>query len=230
MPTDGPRAGPWAAAAIRSLLRLGAIVLFAYGIHLLIGWTMTALEDAHLGMRMGLLTLLIVVYAVLIALPFVPGVEIGLSLLAIEGGRIAPFVYLAAVAGLYLAFSAGQWMPYRRLRRAFEDLRLHRACALLDRTQPLSRSERLALLRDRAPKWIRPFALRYRYLLLGLLVNLPGNSLIGGGGGILFVAGLSRLFHPVTLAATLAIAVLPVPLTVWLFDIDLLSLAQNLTR
>ncbi|MGB3315212.1 MAG: hypothetical protein WBB85_12430, partial [Albidovulum sp.] len=54
------------------------------------------------------------------------------------------------------------------------------------------------------------------YVLLALLINLPGNSLLGGGGGILLLAGMSRLFSPLATLATVAIAVAPVPILVYL--------------
>lgn len=170
-----------------------------------------------------MMVILLVVYAVLIAIPFVPGVEIGLSLLVMEGAWIAPFIYLSTFAGLMLAYAAGELFPYPRLHRALHDLRLHKACRLLEAFHPLPRDQRLAVLRDRAPRWLRPFVSRYRYVLLAALVNLPGNAILGGGGGILFVAGFSRLFTPMGAAITLALAVMPVPLAVWLFGINLLG-------
>jgi hypothetical protein len=65
---------------------------------------------------------------------------------------------------------------------------------------------------------------RYRYALIAMAVNLPGNALIGGGGSILFVAGLSRLFRPWAMAGTIALAVAPVPLMIWGFDINLMAM------
>lgn len=62
---------------------------------------------------------------------------------------------------------------------------------------------------------------RHRYLFLAALINLSGNALVGGGGSILFLAGLSRLFRPFGVALTLALAVLPVPLAIWTFGLNL---------
>jgi hypothetical protein len=64
---------------------------------------------------------------------------------------------------------------------------------------------------------------RFRYVALALLINLPGSSLIGGGGGILLLAGLSGLFLPKATFLTLALAVAPVPLLVWLIGPGILS-------
>lgn len=208
-------------AICRILLRLGAVLLIAFGIHQLMGWVtgLALFEDNRL--RMGMLVAFLVAYALLISVPFVPGVEIGLSLMVMEGAWIAPFIYISTVAGLSLAYGIGEWVPYARLHRVFEDLRLKKACHLLEAAQPLSRAQRLEVLGARAPAWLRPMATRYRYVLLGILVNVPGNAVLGGGGGILFTAGLSRLFLPMQTLLTILIAVAPVPLAVWVFNIDL---------
>ncbi len=218
---DRPTLWARCGAICRVILRLGAILLFAYALHLLMGWVtgLELLEDDRL--RIGMLVAFLVAYALLIAVPFVPGVEIGLSLMMMEGPWIAPLIYSSTVAGLVLAYAGGEWVPYARLHRIFEDLRLMKACRLLETVEPLSRTARLDALRARSPAWLRPLATRYRYVLLAILVNLPGNVVLGGGGGILFTAGLSRLFLPVQTIMTLLLAVAPVPLAVWLFDIDL---------
>jgi hypothetical protein len=43
------------------------------------------------------------------------------------------------------------------------------------------------------------------------LINMPGNSLIGGGGGIAMAAGYSRAFSYPAFLACAAVAVAPVP-------------------
>ena len=78
-------------------------------------------------------------------------------------------------------------------------------------------------LEDSVPRWARRWVLRRRYLVLALLVNLPGNSLIGGGGGILLAAGLSRLFQPVAVALTMLLATAPLPLAVMLIGPGILG-------
>ena len=199
----------------RAALRLGAVGAVAWAVHLLVGWVFELAMFEQGGLRLGMLALFLLAFALLIAIPFMPGIEIGLSLLVLEGPSIAPFVYLATLAGLCLAFAAGEWMPHGGLRRTLADLGLRRACMLLDALEPLDRRGRLDLLQQRAPRWLRPLTSRYRYLLVALLVNLPGNALLGGGGGIALSAGFSRVFQPAAMVATFAVAVLPVPLTVW---------------
>ncbi|MBT8409573.1 MAG: hypothetical protein KJN93_08105, partial [Alphaproteobacteria bacterium] len=159
----------------------------------------------------------------LIAVPFVPGVEIGISLMMIEGPGVAPYVYLATVIGLAVAYLCGRYLPYDWLHQVFADLRMWRVCDLLTEIKPLSRERRLTLMRRRLPRWASKIAVDGRYLGLALLFNLPGNSVIGGGGGIAMVAGLSRLFTLRGAVLTIALAVAPVPLAVWYFGIDLLG-------
>lgn len=209
------------AALCRVGLRLLAIGLIAYGAHLLMVWVSGLHLFADDRLRVGMVVAFLVAYAILIAVPFVPGVEIGLTLMAMEGPSIAPLIYLATVLGLCLAYAAGEWIPHARLHRLFADLHLAGACRLLDAVEPLGRAERLDALRNRAPAWLRPLATRFRYVFLAVLVNLPGSGLIGGGGGILFTAGLSRLFLPVQTVLAVMFAVAPVPLAVHVFAIDI---------
>jgi hypothetical protein len=132
---------------------------------------------------------------------------------------VAVLVYLCTVIGLSTAFIAGHLLPTRQIARLFEDLHLHRAGDMLKAIEPLDAGQRLEFLTAKAPSRLVPFLLRHRYLALAIAINLPGNFLIGGGGGICLVAGLSRIFSIPALIATLAAAVAPVPLMVLLFGV-----------
>ena len=171
-------------------------------------------------MRYGLLFLTLGLYAILLAIPFVPGVEIGIGLLILGGAVVAPYVYAATVLGLVLAFLIGQALSHEALRNLVADLRMRRLCGVLDEVLPLSRQERLALLRRKLPSWARPLAGSSRYVLIGCLIALPGSALIGGGGGICLIAGVSRLFSAPAMILTIVLAVAPVPLAIWMFDLD----------
>jgi len=205
----------------RNLVRLCVVAAVAWGLHLGLGWARLRLGTG--GPAGTLMPMLIIgtlaLYALMIAVPFVPGVEIGLALMAIEGPTIAPWIYLATLCGLTLAYAAGALVPYALLYRVLADLRLTRACHLLAHVAPLGPEARLELLRSVTPVRLRPL-LRFRYLVVALLVNIPGNAAAGGGGGILFLAGFSRLFSPLGTVATLALAVAPVPLLYWCFGTD----------
>lgn len=152
------------------------------------------------------------VYIVLMALPFVPGVEIGLGLIMMFGAAIVPLVYLATVVGLVLGFLIGRMVPQRTIVEFLGLIRLRRLRDMLLQLEPLGPRDRLAfLLQSADSRWV-PFLLRHRFAAVMVLLNLPGNALIGGGGGISFVAGFSRLFSLPAFALTVAVAVAPFPL------------------
>jgi len=149
----------------------------------------------------------LVLYTLLIAVPFVPGAELGLVLLALFGATMAGPVWLATVAGLTLAFALGRLVPERVLQRLPFHAGLDRArvavTAAADPTAP--------------PPALAPCAarlLRWRCCGLILLINTPGNTLIGGGGGIAMAAGASRLFAARDFLASAVIAVAPVPVAI----------------
>ncbi|MCP1169307.1 hypothetical protein NHG85_12380, partial [Limimaricola sp. ASW11-118] len=98
-----------------------------------------------------------------------------------------------------------------------------RAGAALGRLRETDPETRMQRLEQSVPRWARGWVLRRRYLLLALLINLPGNSLIGGGGGILLAAGLSRLFRPAPVLLTLVLATAPVPLLLMIVGPGILS-------
>lgn len=209
---------------LRNLLRLALIAATIYALHLLIGWATAKLEaSGNMPLMIGLIAALLIVYALLMALPFAPGIEIGVSLLLLRGAEVAPFVYAATVAGLSLAFLVGRYIPYAWLQATFDDLGLVRAGQLLARVAPLDREARLAVLAERVPRVAHPIVGRGRYLLLAGLLNLPGNVLLGGGGGLAFIAGLSRLYGTTATLAVMALGVLPVPLWVWLYGTGFLQ-------
>lgn len=158
-------------------------------------------------------------YIGLLAIPFVPGAEIGLAMITAFGAAIAPLVYGATVLAMALAYLLGCALPSRILARILSSLRLKRAADLIDRACTLPREKRIALLLDRAPAGLAATALHHRYVALMIAVNVPGNSVIGGGGGIMMLAGLSGVFAPLPTLLAVAIAVSPVPLAVLLLGI-----------
>lgn len=155
-----------------------------------------------------------VAFIALLAMPFVPGAEIGLAMLTAFGAAIAPLVYVSTVLALCLSYTVGRFLPMTALMRLLAALRMHRAADLVARAEPLSRDERLAMLLEGAPPRLVALALRRRYVALALALNVPGNALIGGGGGIALLAGLSGLFAPLPTVLAFAIAVSPVPLAI----------------
>jgi len=154
------------------------------------------------------------IYTALMALPFVPGMEISLALFAAFGSQVAVFVYLATVAALSLSFVIGRLVPIRVLASLFGSLGLHKAEDLVMQLAPLSREQRLEALTVTAPRRLVPWLLKHRYIAIIVALNLPGNALVGGGGGIALLAGISGLFSFPRYLIAIALAVLPVPLFV----------------
>lgn len=203
-------------AAARLVLRIALVVALVALARALILWAHGLMPGVGAGaLPPRMIALLLVAYAVMIALPFVPGIEVGVALLMLEGAWVAPAVWGATVAGLSLAYGAGRLLPERTLSRLMRDAGLNRAANRFDVLMPLDRDQRLALLREGLPRWLQPLAAGGRYLLLAALTNLPGNIALGGGGGLFLFAGFSRLFAPLPTLATAVLAVAPVPLAVW---------------
>jgi hypothetical protein len=205
-----------------ALLLLGAVLANLAGNRLLAYLETTGSTDIQTALT-GMLVVTLVLYAILLAIPFVPGVEIGLFLLMTLGAPVAPYVYFATVIGLAASFLLGRYMPTSLLCRLMGAVGLRRACAFLEKIEPLGQKERMALIRGRMPDWLGPRLVKYRYLVVAVALNVPGNALIGGGGGIALAAGLSRIFSPATTLLTVAVAVSPVALAVYVFGAGILN-------
>jgi len=155
-------------------------------------------------------------YTALMAVPFVPGMEISLALLAAFGHQVAMLIYLATVAALTLSYLIGRLVPVHLIASLFRYLGQHRAEGLVRRLEPLNARQRLETLISQAPKRIVPTLLKHRYIAIAVALNVPGNAIIGGGGGIALLAGISGLFTFPRYLAIVSLAVLPVPLAVML--------------
>lgn len=155
-----------------------------------------------------------VIYIVLMTIPFMPAAEIGLSLLLIFGAKIAFLVYVSTVIALTLAYFIGRLASAELVARTFAVFGLKRAQEFINRLAPLSAQERIAVITHESPTRLTPFLVRHRFLALALLLNLPGNAVIGGGGGIVMLAGMTRMFSFPAYLLTVAVAVAPVPLIV----------------
>jgi len=155
-------------------------------------------------------------YAVLMAIPFVPGMEISLALLAVFGPKVAMAIYAATVAALSLSYLIGRMLPVSLIATLFGSLGLQRAKGLVQSLQPLSAEQRLDVLIEHAPKRVVPVLLKHRYIAIIVALNVPGNAVIGGGGGIALLAGMSGLFMFPRFLASVSLAALPVPLVIML--------------
>lgn len=162
-----------------------------------------------------------IIYTILMALPFVPGAEIGLGVMIILGPKIVPLVYLCTLVSLFSSFILGRLIPDQSLINFLHGLHLRKASSLLTEIEGLDLLQRFDLLIERSPKKFVPFLLKYRYLALFVVINAPGNIVVGCGGGIAMSAGMSRLFEPSLFLLTITIAVSPVPLLLIIFGAHL---------
>ncbi|NNE88170.1 MAG: hypothetical protein HKN27_08850 [Silicimonas sp.] len=153
-----------------------------------------------------------VAFIILAAIPFVPGAEIGFALLLLFGKEVAPLVYLGMVGALVLSYTIARLVPTSVLRGALMWLGLTKASNAVSGLDAASPNERLNMLSRILPSKVGHKLHRYRYMLLAIALNTPGNSLLGGGGGLAFIAGASRFFAfwPFLLAVLCAVAPVPV--------------------
>lgn len=209
MPTPGLSLGR---IVVRVAILIAVLVLATWGAHMVREALNLQIRPDNEQQVHRMIMLGSAAYIGLLALPFVPGAEIGLAMLAAFGAAIAPLIYICTVASMILAYTAGRFLPIDVLRRVLSAMRLHSAADLVARAAPLSGEDRVAMLLEGQSARALRLAVRYRYIALAVAVNTPGNSIIGGGGGIMLMAGLSGIFSPLATVATIALAVSPVPL------------------
>jgi len=189
---------------VASFVVAGAILVFHLDAHQdLFAFAQEAREDPWV------LGVILILYVAVMALPFVPGAEIGLLLLALLGACMAVPVYLATVAALTLAFSIGQFAPRVILPGRGGRMAIPPGSPRirdLDKMKAGLLSRRLRLLT------------KHRWLALVVLFNMPGNTVLGGGGGIAMMAGITGAFTFGSFILGVAIAVAPVPLAVIVAD------------
>jgi len=202
----------------------GFVTLFAWVALIVCGHALTHIGTAetemyfssiqsHLGIT-GIL-LMAIVYALLLAVPFVAGVEIGLLMMAVFGVTGAFIAYAGTIAGLSLAFWSGRLIPNYLIVDALQKLGLKWQSQDLDNL----------LAQQVGNGWATSVfsqLLDHRYLTLAVLLNCPGNAVVGGGGGLALLSGTTRGIIWRKFLIMIAIATTPVPLLVLLglFNID----------
>lgn len=198
--------------AVAITIFLGILLFLNYGVGRLADLIAFQMWPRHVNLAVFIVFASAALYIVLTVLPFMPGIEVGLMLMAMLGVEGIVLAYLCTVLALSLSFLAGRLIPPRLVARALGWLTLHRARKLVTDLEPLGPEERLLFLTRSAPSRIVPFLLRHRYLVLAVLFNLPGNAIIGDGGGIGLIAGMSRLFPFPKYVLLVSVAITPVPL------------------
>ncbi|PWL33919.1 MAG: hypothetical protein DCO97_17085 [Marivita sp. XM-24bin2] len=198
------------------IILLLALVYFAGQVKEAIGFDVMPHNEE---MMHKLILLGLIAYILLTALPFVPGAEIGMTLLTVFGAKIAPLIYLATILSLLLAYSVGRIVSLEKTARYLRRTGLVKLPCFLETLCQAPKEDRPhVLIESTGHPALRRLAL-YRYVALALLINMPGNALVGGGGGLSFAAGLSDVFTLPKVLLSICIAVLPVPLAVFLFGV-----------
>ena len=209
------------------MFKFACLILLIVTANLAVGWLSDALNFQIRPSNEDLVHRTVMIsaaaYAILLAIPFVPGVEVGLTLIAMLGPKIVFLVYLCTLAGLSISFVAGRLISFDQLIKFFGEINFYRTRQLLESIRPLDTDGRMAFLVAKAPNHWVPFLLRYRYIALAIVINLPGNILLGGGGGIAMIAGISKLYSVSGFLVTITIAVSPVPLAVSIFGHEFLA-------
>ena len=170
------------------IIKIAVIVVAIFIVPLAqsLGFELNLLREA-MAWKSEMLIPIALLYALMLAVPFFPGFEVGLLLMHFFSLPGIIVVYLATLLGLSLAFITGQSLS----RYGFHTNFIKR----------LLSSQTIGQL-----AWHSPL------FFMAVLINIPGNVIVGGGGGIAMSYGL---LNKVTLAQFLgaaAVAVSPVPL------------------
>lgn len=141
-----------------------------------------------------------IIYSVLLMVPYMPGMEVGLIIMMVFGPMGIVGAWLSTVFGMTMAFFIGTKIKKTAYMQVF-----------ITRVNALSQSNpEQGRLRKVLAYWLRLLSIS-PYLSTAVLINLPGNSLIGGGGGIALTAGAlsEMMLMKFVFTIALASAILP---------------------
>lgn len=197
----------------------GIIILVLWATFLAVGHQLShtgfhelqeALVRGDSGLNAPALGLAALVYLVVLSLPFVPAVELGILIMALFGQIGVVVAYVATVGGLCLSFAAARLLPTSITSRWMATLGLEHFSS--DPNAMIERVLNGKASRSVVARRLGPAIVNHRHLMLAVCLNLPGNSAIGGGGGIGFLCGLSGTFKWGGFLTTMILAAAPIPL------------------
>ncbi|MDH3411653.1 MAG: hypothetical protein OEM98_04115 [Gammaproteobacteria bacterium] len=221
METEGkaltpPTGSTW----VLTLAKLSILVLVIVVANIAAWWLIDRIElriwPEHMEIVDRAVLISLILYICLMATPFIPGVEIGLALMTMLGPKGILVTYACTLVALSISFGIGRLIPPNTLIVFLQWLHLARAAALVKNFYGLQTEDRLNYLAERLPTRTLPALLKRRYLVLAVLLNVPGNAVIGGGGGLAMMAGMSRLYSFPTYLLLISVAILPGPIVVML--------------
>jgi hypothetical protein len=151
-----------------------------------------------------------VCYTLLLAIPFVPAFELGILIMILFGKSGCVLAYMCTLAGFSLSYFIG-WLIYRHNGhpQIFSGAKQYRTQLMFEK---LAQNRSGVWLQRCCPRFLR----EHRYFSIAMLINLPGNVVIGGGGGIAMFCGAHRHIQFNKYFLTLVIAISPVPLSMLL--------------
>lgn len=201
-------------------LRITVLVALVIGAQALGDWVGAFLQvefsSGQNAIANTVVLLLILAYIVMMAMPFVPGIEIGLALMLVLGPDVFPLVYACTQLALILSFAAGRLWSLDQFAALASWLRFERTRSTLAGLESMGPEQRLQFMLRAAPRWWLRRLVRHRYLALAVLINMPGNAIIGGAGGIGLCAGMSRVFSLPRYVMVMVLATTPVPILLWI--------------
>jgi hypothetical protein len=163
-----------------------------------------------------ILLLIFISYILLMAIPFMPGIEVGLALMVMLGAKGIGLVYISTLIALSISFIVGRLIPIQLIISLLQWLHFNNAANLAQYLSEIPPTKQLAVLYEKAPPGLGHFLLHHRLISIAIVLNLPGNALIGGGGGIGMITGMSRLIPYPQFLCLIALATSPIPLFLWL--------------
>ena len=172
----------------------------------------------HLGMIELIWATMAVAYVVLMSMPFVPGIEVGLVLMFMLGDGGILLIYLATQLSLSISFWLGQMVPAEKLAQALSFFGFSKMADLLKQSQAVTCDQRAYWLSEHFDSRIGRWLANHQGVSLAILINMPGNSFIGGAGGLSMLMGSTGLICYRHFVAVLAVATAPVPLMLAVID------------
>ncbi len=165
-----------------------------------------------------------IAYMFLLSIPFFPGVELGWLMILFFGKTGVILIYLFTLCGLTLSFIIGRcfekswltsWLDVKSLRSLFNE-----------RSTLVTKRWNILIPQQSSNLHFQDYFLRYRYIILAILINTPGNAIIGGGGGIAFICGMNRSFSWQGFILTITLATAPLPILLYLGFIQIETLIR----
>jgi hypothetical protein len=209
--------------------RRGIITLVVWATLLAIGHQLShsgfhelqaALTSSAVGLNSASLAFTAFLYLVVLSLPFVPAIELGVLIMALFGQTGVVVAYVATVGGLCLSFAVARLLPASVTSRWMTTLGISHSTSGPDAMLKSVLGEK-STGSDFGTR-VRSGLVNHRYLMLAACLNLPGNSVIGGGGGIALLCGLSGRFRWTGFVTTILLATAPIPILVFfgLFQVE----------